>query len=347
MPKNSYHRHRKRSTKNAPADLAAAVEEIRGDNVSGSQAITRRAAALVEDWLAGVSSEARDAEGARRARRDIEDRLQELAAALIDAHPAMAPLYNLFDSLLLCLDETAPGEDAYARLARTVAAFVEGMDEHNQAIARHFSAVIDNDAAIFTHSAGSTVRAALLDSVQAGRRITVHCTESRPLCEGTALAQDLARAGIATTLTADSLAFSLLRQARDPVLAAGADAVTAERRHQQGRNPGPGDRGPELGHSFLRARREREVPAGRIAGRPPTGAARRGNPRPRLRGTACRQPLFRPDTPRLRHRHRHRTRHRDGAGSSPRTRRNGDPLSPDRRRAPGLNTRAAYANYSK
>ena len=228
MPKNSYHRHRKRSTKNAPADLAAAVEEIRGDNVSGSQAITRRAAALVEDWLAGVSSEARDAEGARRARRDIEDRLQELAAALIDAHPAMAPLYNLFDSLLLCLDETAPGEDAYARLARTVAAFVEGMDEHNQAIARHFSAVIDNDAAIFTHSAGSTVRAALLDSVQAGRRITVHCTESRPLCEGTALAQDLARAGIATTLTADSLAFSLLRQARDPVLAAGADAVTAE-----------------------------------------------------------------------------------------------------------------------
>ena len=32
----------------------------------------------------------------------------------------------------------------------------------------------------------------------------------------------------ATTLTADSLAFSLLRQARDPVLAVGADAVTAE-----------------------------------------------------------------------------------------------------------------------
>lgn len=52
MPKSSYHRHRKRSTRGAPADHAAAVEEIRGDNVSGSQAITRRAAALVEDWLA-------------------------------------------------------------------------------------------------------------------------------------------------------------------------------------------------------------------------------------------------------------------------------------------------------
>ena len=203
--------------KNAPADLASAVEEIRRDNVSGSQAITRRAAALVEDWLAGVSSEARDTEG----------RLQHLAAALINAHPAMAPLYNLFDSLLLCLDETAPGEDARARLLRTAAAFVEGMDEHNQAIARHFSEVIGRDAAIFTHSAGSTVRAALLHCGQADRGITVHCTESRPVCEGTALAQELARAGIATTLTADSLAFSLLRQARDPVLAAGADAVTA------------------------------------------------------------------------------------------------------------------------
>ena len=228
MPKNSYHRHRKRSTRNTPADLAAAVEEIRGDNVSGAQAITRRAAALVEDWLAGVSSEAGDAEGARRARRDIEDRLRELAAALIDAHPAMAPLYNLFASLLPCLDETPPGEDACARLARTAAAFLEGMDEHNQAIACHFSEVIDKDAAIFTHSAGSTVRAALLYCGQAGRAITVHCTESRPVCEGTVLAQDLARAGIATTLTTDSLAFSLLRHARDPVLAAGADAITAE-----------------------------------------------------------------------------------------------------------------------
>jgi len=228
MPKNSYHRHRKRSTRNTPADLAAAVEEIRGDNVSGSQAITRRAAALVEGWLAGVSSEARDAEGARRARLDLEDRLQELAAALIDAHPAMAPLYHLFDSLLLCLDETALGEDARARLLRTAAAFPERMDEHNRAVARLFSEVIDKDAAIFTHSAGSTVRAALLHSVKAGRRITVHCTESRPVCEGRALAQELARAGIATTLSTDSLAFSLLRQARDPVLATGADAVTAE-----------------------------------------------------------------------------------------------------------------------
>lgn len=228
MQKNSYHRDRKRSTRNTPADVAAAVEEIRRDNVSGSQAITRRAAALVEGWLAGVSSAAPGAEGARRARRDLEDRLRELAAAFIDAHPAMAPLYHLFDSLLLCLDETASGKDAPARLARTAAAFVEGMDQHNRAIARHFSEVIDNDAAIFTHSAGSTVRAALLHCGHAGRRITVHCTESRPVCEGTALAQDLARAGIATTLTTDSLAFSLLRQARDPVLTAGADAVTAD-----------------------------------------------------------------------------------------------------------------------
>ncbi len=228
MPKNSYHRHRKRSTRNTPADLAAAVEEIRGDNVSGSQAITRRAAVLVEDCFAEVSSGTRDAGGTPRARSDIEDRLRELAAALIDAHPAMAPLYNLFDSLLLCLDDTAPVEDARARLPRTAAAFVEGMDEHNRSIARHFCEVIDENAAIFTHSAGSTVRAALLHCAQAGRRITVHCTESRPLCEGSALAQDLARAGIATTLSTDSLAFSLLRQAGHPVLATGADAITAE-----------------------------------------------------------------------------------------------------------------------
>ncbi len=225
MPKSSYHRRRDRSTTSAAEEVDAAVRALRSDNLSGSQAITRRAAALVETWLAGASSEPRDPGTSDQTRRDAELRLQEVAGALIGAHPAMAPLYNLFESLLECLDEGAPAGDARSRIRRTAAAFVDGMDQHNRAIAGRFREILDQDQAVFTHSAGSTVRAALLHCWRAGRGLTVHCTESRPVAEGSALARDLAEQGIPTTLSTDSLVFSLLRLTPRPLLVVGADAV--------------------------------------------------------------------------------------------------------------------------
>ena len=226
MQKTSYHRRPDRSTTSRPVDLDAAVQALRSDNLSGSQAITRRAAALVEAYLAHASPESRDLGRPGRSRRNAEIRLREVAEALISAHPAMAPLYNLFESLLECLDDVAPGDDPHGPIRRAAALFVDGMDEHNRAIARHFCDILDKDREIFTHSAGSTVRAALLHCWRAGRGLTVHCTESRPAAEGSALARDLAEQGIPTTLSTDSLAFSLLREAARPVLVVGADAVT-------------------------------------------------------------------------------------------------------------------------
>lgn len=180
---------------------------------------------MVEAYLARASPDARGPGRPDRARRDIEAGLLELAETLIDAHPAMAPLYHLFESLLESLDDVAPA-DARSRVRRAAAVFVAGMDERNRAIAHRFCDLLDQDRTVFTHSAGSTVRTALLHCWQAGRGLTVHCTESRPASEGSALARDLAEQGIPTTLSTDSLAFSLLRQAPRPVLAVGADAVT-------------------------------------------------------------------------------------------------------------------------
>ena len=226
MPKSSYHRRRDRSTTSAAVEVDAAVQALRNDNLSGSQAITRRAAALVETCLAGASSEPRDPGPPDQARRDAEFRLREVAEALISAHPAMAPLYNLFEFLLECLDDGAPAGDARSRIRRAAAAFVDGMDQHNRAIAGRFCKILDQDQAVFTHSAGSTVRAALLHCWREGQGLTVHCTESRPMAEGSTLARDLAEQGIPTTLSTDSLVFSRLRLAPRPLLVVGADAVT-------------------------------------------------------------------------------------------------------------------------
>ena len=210
-----------------PMDLAEAVRAFNDDNLSGAQDIARQAAALVKRVLAEEASGLAAIGSARAPRRDIESRLLDLGSALVKAHPAMAPLYNLFDTLLRSLDDAGPDDDLGRRIQRAAGGFVGGMDGHNRAIARHFSDIIAEEAAIFTHSAGSTVRAALLHCRRAGHRLTVHCTESRPVCEGSALALDLAKQGISTTLSTDSLVFSLLRQAQRPVVVVGADAVTA------------------------------------------------------------------------------------------------------------------------
>ena len=228
MQISSYHRDRARSTTPAPADLAAAVREFRDDNLSGAQDITRRAAALVEGVLAGDGADAAPVGSTpgTAPRQDIESRLLELGRTLVKAHPAMAPLYNLFETLLQSLDDAGRDDDIRGRIQRAAGGFIDGMAEHNRAIARHFSDILAEEAELFTHSAGSTVRTALLHCRRAGHRLTIHCTESRPLCEGSALALELAKEGIPTTLSTDGLVFSLLRQADRPVVVVGADAIT-------------------------------------------------------------------------------------------------------------------------
>ncbi len=214
-------------------DLTGRLREIGDDNLSGSQTLTRRAAALVDEWLAEAPPEP----------DQMERGLLELGAAIIGAHPVMAPLLNLFQALLRALDAD---EGAPDRVRRAAASFVDGMESHNQAIARGFLEVLREAPRnlagstvsgrrevlaggpwVFTHSASSTVRNALLYCGEAGVGLTVHCTESRPVNEGAALARELAGHGIPATLCTDSLAFSLLRQAGRAVLVVGADAVTA------------------------------------------------------------------------------------------------------------------------
>ncbi|MCY4487410.1 MAG: hypothetical protein OXF11_09895 [Deltaproteobacteria bacterium] len=212
----------------------AAVESIRNDNTSGSQTISRHAAALAAERVDQACGEHAVASRGTADHGHVVALILELGNALIEAHPAMAPLYNLFGAVLESVPDDDGGsagtpahDDIPGRVRRAAGAFVERMDEHNRAIGRHLGAIIEPGAAIFTHSASSTVRAALLSCRDAGRRFSVHCTESRPVDEGSALARELARHGIAATLSSDSLAFALLRRSERAMLVVGADAVTA------------------------------------------------------------------------------------------------------------------------
>jgi translation initiation factor 2B subunit (eIF-2B alpha/beta/delta family) len=92
-------------------------------------------------------------------------------------------------------------------------------------IARQAQALVaERGAWIATLSASGAVREALLEAHRAGRAPRALVAESRPLCEGRALAAALAAAGLPVWLVVDAALPLLLSQARMVWL--GADAVT-------------------------------------------------------------------------------------------------------------------------
>jgi translation initiation factor 2B subunit (eIF-2B alpha/beta/delta family) len=199
-------------------ELTAAIEAVRKDNISGAQSITNKAGSIVRERIRLAMARP---EG-------LKSDLLELGLALIDAQPAMASLFNLFNGLLIELDDCLRRQASPTTLSDAIEAFSNGMDDHNRAIAERLYGIIRDGASVFTHSDSSTLRRALRHSHDAGRRFSVFCTESRPACEGSRLAQALSAAEISTCLTTDSLIFALLQEQKtNCIVLVGADAVTA------------------------------------------------------------------------------------------------------------------------
>lgn len=200
-------------------ELADEIEAIRADNISGSQSITRRAGAIAREQIRRLDQ---DEEGFRGA-------LLEIGAALITAQPVMASLFNLFNGLLLKLEDCAGRGDSPRLLSDFLEDFAGAMTDHNHSIAERFCGSLSAGTTVFTHSDSSTLRTALEYGRDARKQFSVVCTESRPACEGARLARALSTSGVRTCLVTDSLVFSLLREQRaNSVVLVGADAVACE-----------------------------------------------------------------------------------------------------------------------
>jgi translation initiation factor 2B subunit (eIF-2B alpha/beta/delta family) len=146
--------------------------------------------------------------------------------ALIDAHPTMAPLVNLVNTILWKLDTPLEAHAVPRTVLDTIQEFTRRLRVHEAAIAETALRLMPEDCLIVTHGRSTTVRAALRHAQRAGRRFEVICTESRPGYEGRALATDLAASGIAVRLVVDALALVLVQQAQ--LVMVGADHLTGQ-----------------------------------------------------------------------------------------------------------------------
>jgi translation initiation factor eIF-2B subunit delta len=197
--------------------VAPTTSSIADDNQSGAVELADRAAAqLIQRATTGAGASA-DA---------FRHELLVMGWGLIRAQPTMAPLVNLVNSVLWKLESVDSPHKMREAVTASSEEFRRQLRVHEVAIAEAALPLIPDGATIVTNGRSTTVRAALLHAQRAGPRFSVVCAESRPACEGRALARELAESGIAVTLVTDALSVSMVRDAQLALV--GADELTRE-----------------------------------------------------------------------------------------------------------------------
>lgn len=201
----------------APApEVLARVAEIASDNRSGADTLARKAAEMLEFQAGGSCTDA----------SALRHLLEETARLLVAAQPAMAPIFNLANTVLFAIEGCRDVSSIRAAVSSTCRRFTAEIEKAQEAISEAACQRIPEGAVIVTHSFSSTVATALLGAWRKGQRFSVICTESRPVLEGIALAKVLAGAGIAVRLITDA---AIYRHMAGATLAmSGADTVALQ-----------------------------------------------------------------------------------------------------------------------
>ncbi len=173
------------------------VQPIADDLLSGAAELALRAITNFQSVLADQENELPTAEQKKAA-------LTFAAKGMIDAQPAMAPLFHVGNDLLLAIDSAATNEDLAERANAALSKFENTLCASVATIADISYDLIDPGELIFAYSFSSTVVSCLLNARARGRFFRVVCTEARPSMEGRKLAARLAAGGIEVIHTFDN-----------------------------------------------------------------------------------------------------------------------------------------------
>jgi translation initiation factor 2B subunit (eIF-2B alpha/beta/delta family) len=169
------------------------VQPIKDDLLSGAAEIALRAITVFQTVLAKDDSP-----------ETAKAHLTYTARQLIDAQPAMAPLFHLGNSVLLAIEPAKTLEELRDRCNTALTKFETMLCASAATIADSTYDLIDPGELIFAYSFSSTVVSALLNARARGRFFRVVCTEARPSMEGRKLASRLASGGIEVIHTFDN-----------------------------------------------------------------------------------------------------------------------------------------------
>jgi translation initiation factor 2B subunit (eIF-2B alpha/beta/delta family) len=176
-------------------DIPEMVLPIKNDLTSGAAEIALRAINIFQAMLADTDELGSD---------QIKERLKVTAQALIDAQPAMAPLFHMSNAVLMATSNCQTIDEIYRACDTALMEFEKRLCDSASQIADLVYELIPPGELVFAYSFSSTVVSCLLNARSKGRYFRVVCTESRPAMEGRKLAQVLANGGIEVVHTFDT-----------------------------------------------------------------------------------------------------------------------------------------------
>lgn len=180
--------------------LEQLITPIRDDLLSGAAEIALRAITIFQTVM-------NDTDG--RTVEQVKERMVQTARALVNAQPAMAPLFHLSNSVLQAIDSARTLEQLQKQCQDALDQTERTLCESANTIADVVFDLIPPGELVFAYSFSSTVVSCLLNARAKGRYFRVACTEARPAMEGRKLASRLASGNIEVIHTFDN-AFGLI-----------------------------------------------------------------------------------------------------------------------------------------
>ncbi|HEX8940754.1 MAG TPA: s-methyl-5-thioribose-1-phosphate isomerase [Candidatus Limnocylindrales bacterium] len=172
-----------------------------------------------------------------QAAREARDRgagfrpaLDAAAARLVATRPTNADIRLTVAAMLAAVEDVADPADGERILLGAIERRWADAHEHYRTVGRFGAALLHDGDTVLTHCWGeSGLVYTLHAAVQAGKRLAVVCTETRPYLQGARLTADaVADLGLPVTVVTDGMPASLMDAGRIQVFISGADRVTMD-----------------------------------------------------------------------------------------------------------------------
>jgi translation initiation factor 2B subunit (eIF-2B alpha/beta/delta family) len=196
-------------------DFRRHIQTIAGDSRKGASELARDALEII----AGACAEATET-------ADGIEAVTDLARALSECRPAMAPLRNLTRRWLAQMADHAADSPGWLAQGRETARHLQTESRNAVTrIAQHGLAHLAGRTTLMSHSRSSTVRELARAATRRGRRIHWLITRSEPAREGLDLALELAELDHTVAVLTEAQIPLVIREADAVVV--GADSILA------------------------------------------------------------------------------------------------------------------------
>lgn len=191
-------------------DLLTAAEKIRSMEIRGASRIAKFAAEVMK-------------EHALKVRENFDEEMLRASQILLNTRPTAVSLFNAINYIMRYRGESI--EEKRESLVSRAEEFISWVENAQRRIAEIGEKRIKDGSTILTHCNSSAAIAVIKKAHEAGKRIEVFATESRPRWQGHITARQLIEAGVEVTLIVDSAVRFFINEV-DCVIV-GADTITA------------------------------------------------------------------------------------------------------------------------